>query len=252
MTQSDRPGTDPPDAEAIRPDPDREARLRRYFAFAEARPDLFGTPADAIRILMDPADILAVETATYRRMLGKGFNSSEAAARSSVGIVLDDPWLYVVRDAVEFPDGSRRTHTRTLNYVGDGVAVLPIFEGRIVLTRQFRHAARKFVLEIPRGGIEKGQTPETAARAELSEEIGGTAGELVHLGYAHGSTNLYANGVVMYLAHLDRIGEPQLHEGIVALDQFAVPEFERRLLAGDIVDSFTLAAYAYARLRGLI
>lgn len=228
------------------------ARLARYLDFARDRPALFDNAGAAVKILLDPAEIASVERLQFERMLAKGFAPDEARARSTVGIVFDDPWLFIVRDAVEFPDGSRRTHTRTLNYVGDGAAAMPILDGRIVLTRQFRHAVRGFVLEIPRGGIERGQTAEEAAHAELREEIGGVARALVKLGYLHGSTNLYANGAQLYLAHMERVGAPQLHEGIVALEYFSVAEFERRLLAGDIVDSFTVAAYTHARLRGLL
>lgn len=227
-------------------------RLARYLDFARDRPALFDNAGAAVKILLDPADIAAVERAMFEHLLAKGLSAEQARAASTVGIVLDDPWVFMLRDAVEFPDGSRRTHTRALNFVGDGSAVLPLLDGRIVLTRQFRHAVRGFVLEIPRGGIEKGQSVEDAAHAELREEIGGVAHKLVRLGYLHGSTNLYANGAALFLGYMERIGAPQLHEGIVALEQFTVPEFERRMLAGEIVDSFTVAAFAHARLLKLL
>lgn len=128
----------------------------------------------------------------------------------------------------------------------------PTLDGRLVLARHFRHAVRRWMLEIPRGGIEPGQSPEDAARAELLEEIGGRVRRIERLGFLFGSANLYGSGTHLFFAELEAIGEPQLGEGIAAIEQFTAQEFEARLLGGEIVDSFTVAAYTHARLRGLI
>ncbi len=50
----------------------------------------------------------------------------------------------------------------------------------------------------------------------------------------------------------DGICAPQLHEGIVAVEQYSVTEFEKLLVDGELTDSFTVAAYAHARARGLV
>ena len=228
--------------------PQRSARLTTYLEFAASHPELFSTPAGGVRILLDPAEIEEVENAVGRNLEQKGLPPEGA----QVGLVFRDPWFYVLRDAVEFPDGSRRTHARSINRVGDGAAVLPVLDGRLVLARHFRHAVRRWMLEIPRGGIEPGQSPEDAARAELLEEIGGRVRRIERLGFLFGSANLYSNGAHLFFAELDAIGEPQLGEGIVAIEQFSVREFEALLLGGEIVDSFTVAAYTHARLRGLV
>lgn len=43
-------------------------------------------------------------------------------------------------------------------------------EGRVVLVRQFREAARKKLLELPAGVIDEGEEPLETARRELAEE----------------------------------------------------------------------------------
>jgi ADP-ribose pyrophosphatase len=53
------------------------------------------------------------------------------------------------------------------------VGLVPIVCGTHVLfVSQYRHAAKKFMLEIPAGKIEKGETPKQAALREMREEIG--------------------------------------------------------------------------------
>lgn len=225
----------------------RDLRLQEYLAFARQHPDLFEPGEGGIRILLDPVDIARVEDDVARDLRARGL--SEAGAE--VGLLAEDAWLWIIRDAVEFPDGARRTYARTANRTGHGAAVLPILGDRIALTRQFRHGIRRWSLEIPRGAIEPGRTPDETARAEVAEEMGGEITELVPLGFLHGSTNLYFNGAHLYFARLRRIGAPQLSEAIVGIEQPTVAEFERMIRDGEITDSFTVAAFCHARLRGL-
>jgi len=227
----------------------RDLRHQEYLAFAKKRPELFGPETDAgVRILLDLAEIRAVEDEVAADLRRRGLPDEGAA----VGIILKDPWILMLRDAVEFPDGARRTYARALNRTGDGAAVLPLYDGRIILTRQFRHALRRWSLEIPRGGIDTGKTAEQTAREEVREEIGGEIGELVRVGFLHGSTNLYYNGAHLYLGRLTRVGAPQLAEAITALVQVTVSEFEQMLAREEITDSFTIATFCHARTRGLL
>jgi ADP-ribose pyrophosphatase len=230
------------------PDQTAEARLAEYLDFARRRPELFGPADAAVKILLDPADIRRVESETAAKLRRRGLPESGA----EIGIVSHDPYLWFVRDAVEFPDGDCRPHTRAINRVGNGAAALPVHDGRIVLTRQFRHALRRWSLEIPRGALEPGETPAQAAAAEVEEEVGGQVEEMVELGFINGSTNLYANGAHIFFARLAGVGAPQLSEAITSVEQVTVAEFENLVLKSEITDSFTVGTFAHARLRGLI
>jgi ADP-ribose pyrophosphatase len=230
------------------PDSERLARIEAYLKLAASRPDLFDSPTGAVRILQDPAQILEVECAVARDLESKGLPAEGAR----VGVVLRDPWFDVLRDAVEFPDGSRRTHARVINRRGDGAAVLPVLGGKIVLLRHSRYAVGRWLLEIPRGAVEREQSPEEAARTEIEEEIGGRVRRILPLGFVYGLSNLCANGAHLFFAELDTVGEPQLGEGIAAVEEFGVPEFEERMVRGEILDAFTVAAYTHAKLRRLI
>jgi ADP-ribose pyrophosphatase len=55
----------------------------------------------------------------------------------------------------------------------DSVAIVAVdSEGRIVLVRQFREAARSELVELPAGTVEDGESPLATAKRELGEETG--------------------------------------------------------------------------------
>src|SRR6187402_3494186 len=57
--------------------------------------------------------------------------------------------------------------------------IVPVFaDGTIALVRQYRHAAGKYLLEIPAGSLDGDESPETGAARELEEEIGFRAAKL--------------------------------------------------------------------------
>lgn len=83
---------------------------------------------------------------------------------------------------------SRDTYRRTrVRLSGQGaVVVLPLLRdetgrGMIVFTRQYRYGVDEFVLELPAGRIDAGESPEAAARRELHEETGYVAGSVRQL-----------------------------------------------------------------------
>lgn len=223
-------------------------RIEEYFEFANKYPKHFINNFGSIRIIFDPQKIYEAEQASllHNQILGLPPEGSH------VGIISQDPWITVIRDAVEFPNGDIRLHTRTMNRNNDGVAVLPFFEDKIILIRHFRHALRKSILEIPRGAIDDNVTIEEAVRIELLEEIEGIASDLIPLGFIHGTTNLFANGTYLFFTKLQALGSPQLEEGVEAIERYSVREFELLLLSNGIQESHTISAFCQARLMGLI
>jgi ADP-ribose pyrophosphatase len=63
------------------------------------------------------------------------------------------------------------------------IAVVPVTDaGKLILVRQYRHATRRIITEIPAGAIDKGEeSVEACAQRELAEEIGFQAKQLVKL-----------------------------------------------------------------------
>lgn len=93
-----------------------------------------------------------------------------------------NPWWLYKRDRVVLPSGEESEY----HYVQTpgSVMVIPIAaDGRFLLVRQYRYLNRRESIEFPGGGIKAGQSAEDAARAELREEAGVTAGVLEEIGY---------------------------------------------------------------------
>ena len=85
--------------------------------------------------------------------------------------IMFDGHFRVRRDIFAAPSGVIKT--RDIVECGAAVAMVAIDpDGNIILERQFRHAAGKELLEIPAGGIDPGETPETAVCREMQEETG--------------------------------------------------------------------------------
>jgi ADP-ribose pyrophosphatase len=81
------------------------------------------------------------------------------------------------RDTVIEPGGVRAE--RDIIVHPGSVVVLPIFQdGRVLLIRQYRHAAGGFLWELVAGRKEPNESPAVAARRELLEETGYAAKRL--------------------------------------------------------------------------
>jgi ADP-ribose pyrophosphatase len=86
-------------------------------------------------------------------------------------LIYEGPIFGVRRDVVAEPGGLQTTR-EVITHPGS-VVVLPLLsDGRVVLIRQYRHAARQFLWELVAGRIDSGETPKQAAARELLEETG--------------------------------------------------------------------------------
>lgn len=98
----------------------------------------------------------------------------------STEIVHKNKYFQVRHDRLRWPNGHRGNY-----FIIEGspfVIVIVENNGRFALVQQYRHTVQRTTLEFPKGGIEKGETPNLAARRELKEEIYCSVKRLVQLG----------------------------------------------------------------------
>jgi ADP-ribose pyrophosphatase len=110
-----------------------------------------------------------------------------------------DPWMSVHMDNVLRPDGNPGTYSTVR--IKPGVCVIPVSkEGVCYLTKEFHYAVGRDTIEGISGGIEDGESAETAARRELQEEVGIVAGRLHLLGVVDPLTAALLSPTTLYLA----------------------------------------------------
>jgi len=106
--------------------------------------------------------------------------------------------------------------------------------GRVVLIRQFRHAAGGYIWELPAGVLDHpGESPEACAARELREEAGLRAGSLVPLGAILTTPGFTDERIHLFVAH-------ELAPADLARDHDEVIAEIARVRRGEIVDAKTI------------
>jgi ADP-ribose pyrophosphatase len=112
---------------------------------------------------------------------------------------------------------------------------------RILLERQYRHAAQSMMWELPAGRIDDGETPLTAAKRELLEETGYRARQWKRILHFYVSPGFLDETMTIYLAGGLKAGkaQPEADERI-ANRFFALSEAKAMVLRGRIRDAKTI------------
>lgn len=108
-------------------------------------------------------------------------NNKSPWKKLSSKIVYRNPWISIQEDKVIKPSGQLGIYT----YVNrcNSVIIVPLTDKKeVYLVRQWRYPMEKETIELPWGGVDKGETLLRAAKRELKEETGLTANKWVNLG----------------------------------------------------------------------
>jgi len=137
--------------------------------------------------------------------------------------------------------------TREIVEHAECVAVVPVDKnGEILLVRQYRKAVEKELLEIPAGGIDPGEDPETAVKRELQEEIGHIPGRLERLAGFYSTPGFCNEYLHLYLAA--DLSPSQLYaEDTAGISTVRIQpgDIDRLISSGEICDSKSIAGLLY-------
>jgi len=129
--------------------------------------------------------------------------------------------------------------------------VVPVFADKTVaLVRQYRHAAEKFLLEIPAGTLNTDEAPEVGAARELEEEIGVTADKIEKLTEFYVSPGFLTEKMYLYLATGLTVTAQNLEEDeILSVERYTFPQAFEMIRGGGIEDAKTMIGLIFAGLR---
>lgn len=155
-------------------------------------------------------------------------------------------------DTVRFPDGSTG-RLEMIRHPGAS-AVVPLLDPvterdpRVLLIRQFRHAAEDYIWEIPAGRLDPGESPEQCAGRELEEEAGMRAGRLDRLTTIYTTPGFTDERIHLFLASDLRPGaHAREADEFLEVETRRWSEVMELVRAGGIVDAKTLVCLMFVQ-----
>ena len=176
--------------------------------------------------------------------------SSRKKATPKAGVissreVYHGPAFRVTADEVLEPSGVRTR--RDIVHHSGSVVILAIeeeggSEPRVLLERQYRHAARQMLWELPAGRIDEGENDLGAAKRELLEETGYTASRWRRILHFYASPGFLAEAMNLYFARGLRPGpaQPEADE-VIQVRMVLLSAAVRMVMRGTIKDGKTIA-----------
>ena len=161
--------------------------------------------------------------------------------------LVKEKWATLRVDEVMLPNGTVKDDYFVLEYPDWATAIALTEEGKMILVRQYRHAADIVSLEVPGGVIDGNEGPEAGVKRELLEETGYTfkTCKLVAELYPNPATAnnrtftyVLTGGIKTHEQHLDE------HE-ILSVEEYTIDEVKLLLKENKIAQSIHVAALHY-------
>lgn len=158
------------------------------------------------------------------------------------------PWATLRSDKCEMPDGRIVEQYYVLEYPNWVNAVAITEDNKVLMVRQYRHAAAIVSLEIPGGVIDGGENPMQAMRRELLEETGYQFDDIEELSVVYANPSTANNKTFAFLARGGKKVQGQSldeHEEIV-VEEYTIEEVKQLLMDNKIMQSLHCTAIFYA------
>jgi ADP-ribose pyrophosphatase len=155
------------------------------------------------------------------------------------------PAFWVTTDYVLEPSGVRAR--RDIVHHSGSVVILVVDdskpEPKVLLERQYRHAAQDYLWELPAGRKERGEDELVAAKRELLEETGYSASKWRRILRFFASPGFLAEPMSVFLAQGLRKGKAQPEaDEIISMRFVALSAALRMVMNGTIRDAKTIAS----------
>jgi ADP-ribose pyrophosphatase len=181
---------------------------------------------------------------TSSRSKGRPTRRSKARLVSS-RTVYRGPVFWVTSDHIIEP-GSIKVRRDLIHHSGS-IVVLAVDDTRkvprVLLERQYRHAASDYLWELPAGRIDPGESELHAAKREMIEETGYRAERWRRILKFYASPGFVAETMAVYLATGLRAGEAEPEEDeVIYKRMLPLPTVVKMVMKGTIRDAKTIAS----------
>jgi ADP-ribose pyrophosphatase len=170
----------------------------------------------------------------------KLISSEELIATPIFRVTMDhavDPAGFEIRRAIVRHNGS--------------AVMMPVDgKGRVLLVRQYRLPARRYLWELPAGRIDPGETPLKAAKRELLEETGYRAKKWTKLVKFYPSPGFVEEAMTIFIAQELTAGQAQpMDDERIECEWFTPKQMAGMIENGGIQDAKTIIGYSMWKLR---
>ena len=183
----------------------------------------------------------------------------KAAAKNKVEVIssklsYEGPLFRVYTD--EIVENGRKVSRDVVRHNGS-VVILAIDDTKskrdpmVVMERQYRHAAKEYLLEVPAGKMEEGENPLAGAKRELLEETGFRAKRWRKMARYFASPGFLGEWMQVFIAEGLTLGDSQPeYDEQLEIEMIPLSRLLRMIEEGKIYDGKTLiSVMLYARLR---
>lgn len=172
----------------------------------------------------------------------QGGQEGGAAERLASRTVFAGRRIEVRVDRLRLPGGAE--HDFEMIHHPGAAAIVPLFaSGEVLMLRQYRYATGGWLLEVPAGTLEPGESPEHCAARELQEETGYRAGALQPLGWIWTAPGFTDERIWLFLATGLAGGRQALErDELLTLERLPLTRAAAMAAGGEIVDAKSVAA----------
>lgn len=128
---------------------------------------------------------------------------------TSRDIIEELPWLKLSVESVLLPNGQKIDNFYQVQLPEYAVIVALTEDGQIIMEREYKHALKRIVLNLPAGYLDSNEKPLVCAKRELLEETGFVADDWLLLGCFLADGNRGCGKAHLYVArYAHQVTEP--------------------------------------------